>query len=55
MSEFIVDVAAGSPTSSAFGKQLAESGGELPASLVETLWGIVQRMGPGRGSEAESW
>jgi len=49
MSEFIVDVAAGSPTSSAFGSKLAESGGELPSSLVETLWGIVQRMGPGAG------
>ena len=49
MSEFIVDVAAGSPTSSAFGAKLAESGGELPSSLVETLWGIVQRMGPGAG------
>ena len=51
MSEFIVDVAAGSPTSSAFGSKLAESGGELPSSLVETLWGIVQRMGPGAAGE----
>ena len=41
MSEFIVDVAAGSPSPTVFGTKLAESGGELPGSLVETLWGIV--------------
>jgi len=49
MSEFIVDVAAGSTSASAFGSKLAETGGELPFSLVETLWGIVQRIGPGAG------
>ena len=44
LSEFIIDLAKGKKTVKEFKAALDANDAEFPMSLVETLWGIIQRL-----------
>ena len=46
LSEFIIDLSKGKRTVKEFQSSLNKNGAELPASLVETIWNIIQRLMP---------
>jgi len=55
LAEFVIDMAKGKGSSKAFKKALDEQGAELPSSLAETLFNIIQRLMPkqnGAGGKA---
>ena len=47
LSEFIVELSKGKASVKEFRLALRENGADMPDSLVETLWAIIQRMLPG--------
>ncbi|PRW58375.1 putative pre-mRNA-splicing factor ATP-dependent RNA helicase [Chlorella sorokiniana] len=49
LAEFIVELSKGKNSSKEFRLVLRENGADMPDSLVETLWAIIQKMAPGRG------
>lgn len=44
LSEFIIEISKGAGSAKAFRDALRKEGAELPNGLVETLWGVIQRM-----------
>ncbi|KAK9907427.1 hypothetical protein WJX75_003407 [Coccomyxa subellipsoidea] len=47
LAEFIVELSKDKTSVKQFGQALVENGAEMPGSLVETLWNIIQRLKPG--------
>jgi ATP-dependent RNA helicase DHX8/PRP22 len=47
LSEFIIELSKGKSSSKEFRLALRENGADMPDSLVETLWAVIQRMLPG--------
>lgn len=50
LSEFIIDLARPCKNVKEFNQVLQKNGAEMPPSLVDTLWGIVEKMLPGKAS-----
>jgi hypothetical protein len=44
LAEFIIELAKGNKNVKDFRKALDENGAEMPESLVETLWNIIERL-----------
>ncbi|KAK9837133.1 hypothetical protein WJX81_005309 [Elliptochloris bilobata] len=49
LAEFIIELSKGRRSSREFAEVLKANGAELPSSLVDTLWTIIQRLQPGNG------
>lgn len=47
LAEFIIELAKGKPNVKEFRLVLRENGADMPDSLVDTLWAVIQRMLPG--------
>lgn len=48
IADFIIAVAEEQQSSQQLHKALLKEGAEIPASLVDTLWNIIQRLKPGK-------
>lgn len=51
LSEFIIDLSKGKRNVKEFQSSLNKNGAELPASLVETIWNIIQRLMPAQAKQ----
>ncbi|KAK9841672.1 hypothetical protein WJX74_009878 [Apatococcus lobatus] len=51
LSEFIIDLSKGKRSVKEFQSSLNKNGAELPASLVETIWNIIQRLMPAQSKQ----
>lgn len=49
LSEFIIELSKGKASAREFGAALKGNGAELPESLTETLWNVIQKLRPGGG------
>ena len=44
LAEFIIELAAGKKSIKEFKQALAQNGAEMPESLVQTIWNVIQRL-----------
>lgn len=49
LSEFIIELSRGKASAKEFKAELKGNGAEIPDSLAETLWAIIQKLAPGGG------
>ncbi|KAK2080151.1 hypothetical protein QBZ16_000004 [Prototheca wickerhamii] len=52
LSEFIIETSRPQRDAAGFKAALSAQGAELPEGLAERLWGIIQRLMPGRGAQS---
>lgn len=44
LAEFIIELATGKKSIKEFKQALAQNGAEMPESLVQTIWNVIQRL-----------
>lgn len=44
LAEFIIELASGKKSIKEFKQALAQNGAEMPDSLVQTIWNVIQRL-----------